>query len=83
VDNFCKGFKKWYVKQLINDGMLNRNSTMQVKLSEIITIVIIYDESVMGCFKHYCLHLKSEKSTYYKILVQYDSFIRYFKKAFL
>jgi hypothetical protein len=61
VDNFCKGFKKWYVKQLISDGMLNRNSTMQVKLSEIITIMISYHSSCMACFKHYYLYLKSKR----------------------
>lgn len=82
VDDFCKGFEEWYVKQLISDRMVKRNRSAQMKLSEIITIMISYHGSGMACFKHYYFYLKSERKDLFQNMVHYDSFIRYIKRTF-
>ena len=82
VDDFCKGFEGWYVKELISDGMVKRKRSLQMKLSEIITIMISYHASGMACFKHYYYYLKTERKDLFLNMVHYDSFIRYVKKAF-
>ena len=82
VDDFCKGFEEWYVKQLISDRMVKRNRSAQMKLSEIITIMISYHSSGMACFKHYYFYLKSEGKDLFQNMVHYDSFIRYIKRTF-
>ena len=74
VDDFCKGFEGWYVNQLISDGMVKRKRVMQMKLSEIITIMISYHGSGMACFKHYYFYLKSERKDLFQNMVHYDSF---------
>ena len=76
VDDFCKGFEGWYVKQLISDGMVKRNRGLQMKLSEIITIMISYHASGMACFKHYYYYLKTERKNLFLHMVHYDSFIQ-------
>jgi hypothetical protein len=82
VDDFCKGFEGWYVKQLISDRMVKSNRSAQMKLSEIITIMISYHGSGMVRFKYYYFYLKSERKDLFQNIVHYDSFIRYIKKAF-
>ena len=82
VDDFCKGFERWYVKQLISDGMVKRKRGLQMRLSEIITIMISYYASGMACFKHYYYYLKTERKNLFLNMVHYDSFIRYVKNAF-
>ncbi|MSO14665.1 hypothetical protein h2es_1458 [Rickettsiales endosymbiont of Trichoplax sp. H2] len=69
-------------KQLISDGMVKRNRSLQMKLSEIITIMISYHGSGMVCFKHYYFYLKSERKYLFQNMVHCDSFIRYIKRAF-
>ena len=81
VDDFCKGFERWYVKQLISDEMIKRKRGLQIKLSEIITIMISYHASGKTRFKHYYYYLKTERKDLFLNMVHYDSFIRYVKKA--
>ena len=82
VDDFCKGFEEWYVKQLISDRMVKRNRSAQMKLSEIITIMISYHGFEIACFKHYYFYLKSERKDLFQNMVHYDSLIRYIKRTF-
>lgn len=82
VDDFCKGFEESYRKQLVCEGKAKRNRLMQMKLSEIITIMISYHASGMACFKHYYFYLKSERKDLFSTMVHYDSFMRYIKAAF-
>ena len=42
VDDFSKGFEAWYRKQLIGDGLIQRNRPCKLILSEILTILIAY-----------------------------------------
>ena len=82
VDDFCKGFEEWYVKQLISDRMVKRNRSAQMKLSEIITTMISYHGFGIACFKRYYFYLKSEGKDLFQNMVHYDSFIRYIKRTF-
>ena len=62
--------------------MVKRNRSAQMKLSEIITIMISYHGSGMVCFKHYYFYLKSERKDLFQNMVHYDSLIRYIKRTF-
>jgi len=57
VDDFSKGFEAWYRKQLIGDGLIQRNRPCKLILSEILTILIAYHQSGMACFKYFYLTL--------------------------
>ena len=46
VDDFYKGFEPWYKKSLISSGTKKRNRECKMSLSEIITILIAFHQSV-------------------------------------
>ena len=82
VDDFCKSFEKDYERNQVSDGKIKRRRKGNLSLSEVVTIMIIYHQSGMSCFKHFYYYLLLEKKDLFKNLVHYDSFIRLIKKSF-
>lgn len=82
VDDFCKGFEPWYVRQLISDGTRKRNRQGNLTLSEVMTIIIAYHQSGMSCFKYFYLSLIEKDRHLFPGLVHYDRFIALVKKVF-
>lgn len=82
VDNFCQSFEPWYQNQMISNGSLRRNRAGNLKLSEIITILIAFHQSGMACFKYFYLDLMLHHRNLFPGLVEYDRFVSLIKKAF-
>ena len=82
VDDFCIGFEPWYVHQLITDGTIRRRRIGQLKLSEVLTILLAYHQSGMACFKYFYLNLLREKRHLFPNLVTYERFVILIRRAF-
>jgi len=81
VDDFYKGFEKWYKSALISSGMKKRQRDSKMRLSEIITILIAYHQSGMSCFKYFYLELQKGQNRLFRNLVHYDRFVKLIKYA--
>lgn len=82
VDDFCMGFEPWYSRQLLMDGTIKRNRPCQLKLSEIITVLLAYHQSGMSCFKYFYFDLSLYHRHLFPKLVSYSRFICLAKRAF-
>lgn len=82
VDDFCKGFESYYRKTLISSGTKKRNRACKMSLSEIMTILIAYQQSGMSCFKYFYQELQKNEDKLFNYLVHYDRFISLIKIAF-
>lgn len=82
VDDFCKGFEGYYRKTLISSGTKKRNRACKMSLSEIMTILIAYQQSGMSCFKYFYQELQKNEDKLFNYLVHYDRFISLIKIAF-
>lgn len=76
VDDFCQIFLPVWEQKLMSDGSKRRRRTGQLRLSEIMTILIYFHQSRYRNFKayyteHVCKHLRSE----FPNLVSYERFV--------
>jgi Transposase DDE domain. len=76
VDDFCQDFLPFWERQLMQDGSKKRRRAGQLRVSEIMTIVIHFHQSHYRDFKtyyseHVCQHLNSE----FPHLVSYERFV--------
>lgn len=82
VDNFCAAFEPLYNKQLITSGARKRHRVGNLKLSEVLTILLAYHQSGMSCFKYFYMELSRTHRDKFKNLVHYARFVRLIKKSF-
>lgn len=83
VDDFCQIFLPVWEKKLLADGSKKRRRTGQLRLSEIMTIIIYFHQSQYRNFKayyteHVCKHLRAE----FPNLVTYERFVILMSSAF-
>jgi transposase len=76
VDDFCQGFLPFWERKLLEDGSRKRRRTGQLRVSEIMTIIIYFHQSQYRNFKayytkHVCQHLRAE----FPKLVSYERFV--------
>src|SRR5215210_6807387 len=76
VDDFCQDFLPFWEKKLLADGSKKRQRSRQLRISEIMTILIYFHQSHYRNFKayykeHVCQHLRSE----FPNLVSYERFV--------
>jgi Transposase DDE domain len=76
VDDFCQVFLPFWERQLIEDGSKKRQRAGQLRVSEIMTIMIYFHQSQYRNFKayyteHVCQHLCAE----FPKLVSYERFV--------
>lgn len=83
VDDFCQIFLPIWKNRLLGDGSLKRRRNGQLRLSEIMTIIIYFLQSRYRNFKsyyleHVCKHLQAE----FPNLVTYERFVALMPSAF-
>ena len=76
VDDFCQVFLPFWEGMLIKDGSKKRQRAGQLRVSEIMTIIIYFHQSQYRNFKayyteHVCQHLRGE----FPKLVSYERFV--------
>lgn len=81
VDDFCKGFLPYWNKHLLASGSKKRCRAGKLGLSEILSIVIMYQNSPFDCFKNYYQHLLIHYRQEFKMMPCYDRFIAIMKQA--
>ena len=82
VDDFCQGFEPWYQEQLITSGKVKRRRGGQLKLSEVLTILLAYHRSGKTCLKYFYFDLYTKGRHLFPTLVSYHRFITLIKRAF-
>lgn len=82
INDFCKGFDRWYEKQVIGDSPNRRKRACRLSLSENLTILIAYHQSGMSCFKYFYLDLQRHHKNLFPDLVHYDRFVSLLKRSF-
>ena len=82
VDDFCQGFELWYQRQMLSDGKLKRLRSGQMRLSEVVTILIAYHRSRCTCLKYFYLDLSARDRHLFPHLVSYPRFVTLVKGAF-
>ena len=80
VYDFCSVFELWWHKQLVCCGVIKRNRPCKIHLCEIVTLMIMYHESGMKCFKSFYFHVLKHHSRDFN-LVCYDRFVALVKRA--
>jgi DDE family transposase len=76
VDDFCQVFLPFWERKLLEDGSKKRRRSGQLRVSEIMTIIIHFHQSHYRDFKTYyreqvCQHLRAE----FPKLVSYERFV--------
>jgi transposase len=76
VDDFCQGFLPFWERKLLEDGSKKRRRSGQLRVSEMMTIIIYFHQSHYRHFKayyteHVCQHLRRE----FPNLVSYERFV--------
>jgi hypothetical protein len=76
VDDFCQAFLPFWERKLMQDGIKKRHPAGELRVSEIMTILIHFHQSHYRDFKtyytdHVCEHLRSE----FPKLVSYQRFV--------
>jgi hypothetical protein len=75
VDDFCKVFEPWLRSKMIEFRDRHRERKSNLSLSEVMTILIVFQSSGYRTLKHFYLHLLSSKSDLFPNLVSYSRFV--------
>ena len=82
VDDFCMAFEPWYERQVLTEDKPKRRRRGQLKLSEVITILLAYHQSGMVCFQYFYFDLIRNGRHLFPHLVSYSRFVCLIKRAF-
>ena len=82
VDDFCMAFEPWYERQMLSEDKPKRRRGGQLKLSEVITILLAYHQSGMACFQYFYFDLMRNGRHLFPHLVSYSRFVYLIKRAF-
>ena len=75
IDEFCKVFEPVYTQRLIEDGKKHRKRASRMSMSEILTIMVIYQHSGFKTFKHfYIFYLQKHMTSEFPVTVSYNRF---------
>jgi Transposase DDE domain. len=76
IHDFCKGFEKEWIKQLLSDGKIKRVTQSTLSMSEVMTIVVWFHISGYRTFKwYYKNYVCKELSSEFPNLVSYSRFV--------
>jgi len=75
VDDFCQSFELEWQRHLLPGGKRKRQRELRLSLSEIMTIIIAFQQSNYRTFKHYYLHLMVSARRDFPHLVSYNRFV--------
>lgn len=76
IDEFCKEFEPGWRKQRVVSGLVQRNKSSRMSLSEVLTVIVHFHQSNHKTFKYYylnyvCVQLRSD----FPELVSYSRFV--------
>ncbi|PIG91029.1 IS982 family transposase [Gloeocapsopsis sp. IPPAS B-1203] len=78
VDDFCQGFEAQWHKKLLNQGQIKRHRAKSLCLSEMMTILIAFDQNQSRNFKFFYLNqVKQYWSNAFPGLPSYQRFIEW------
>ena len=77
VDDFWQLFQTSYEQRLIADGHRQRRRAATLSVSEIMTILIVFQTSHFRTFKHFYLYLLHERRCDFPNLISYNRFVRW------
>lgn len=84
VDDFCKEFEPKWEQRLVNDGKVKRIRKSKLSLSEVMTIIILFQSSNYRTFKHYYInHLMINLRRDFPELVSYNRFVELMASSLL
>lgn len=75
VDEFWKEFEPIYKKQMISAGTKKRDRQGKLSVSEIMTILIVFQTSHFRTFKHFYQHLQNNHRQDFPDLISYKRFV--------
>jgi IS5 family transposase len=82
VDDFCRYFEKsWKDHLLSGTKKKSRDRKGSMSLSEIVTIILGYQESKFNCFKNYYNYVFMSHISDFKSMLSYDRFIFVMQRA--
>lgn len=81
VDNFWLSFRDQYQRRLIANGQRCRRRAGKLSISEIMTILIAFQNSHFRTFKHFYLHLLAHHRHDFPDLVSYSRFVEWIPQA--
>lgn len=78
IDDLCKAFEVQWHKKLLRHGVSRRNRARGLCLSEIMTILIAFDQNHYRNFKNFYLnHVKQQWSRAFPLVPSYQRFIEW------
>jgi hypothetical protein len=83
VDDFWQQFRSTYEQRLLSDGKVHRRREAGLSMSEIMTILILFQTSNYRTFKHFYLFLRKHHRHDFPGLVSYNRFIELMPRATL
>lgn len=77
IDDFCKKFTPKYIKLKKNKGLISRNRSGILNMSEIVLILILFPHSEYKCFKWFYIYkiMYGEYRPYFKNVPSYNRFV--------
>ena len=82
VDDFCQSFLAVWGKELISDGSQKRRRTGQVRISEIMMLIIYFQQCSIGISKSTILNRSANTCGEFPNLVPYERFVILMSSAF-
>ncbi len=76
VDSFCKSFLPEWQKMLVSDGKYRRKRTDCLSISEIITILLWFNDSGLNCFKKFYNSFEMSLRLYFPTIPSYKRFVK-------
>lgn len=83
VDDFCKVFEPLWIKKLLTDGAKYRVRNNELSLSEIMTILICFQQSGFKCLKKFYFFLCLYHTKEFPKLLSYNRFVELEKSAYV
>lgn len=83
VDDFCKQFQPLWKDKLKEFRQIQRHRESNLSLSEILTIILFFQQTPYTCFKHYYVWIQKNMNDCFPNLVSYSRFVRLKAKAFV
>lgn len=84
MDDFCKQFEKTWQQELLSTSERKRKKKINLRLSEVMTIIIYFHQSYYINFKdYYTKHVCNYFQTYFPDLVSYNRFVELEQSALI
>ena len=84
IDNFCLVYEPFLEKQLLLDGLKRRKRSSVMSLSEVLTVIVLFQQSNMRHFKgYYIRYVQVHLKDFFPNTVSYNRFVELMQEGFL